>query len=163
MCSERGRRGLLCGVSPFGYPRINSRCRSPRLFAARCVLLRLMAPRHPSCARIRLTETWIPVRHFLSAVRQTSGPSQYTLHCLPISIPFVKELALASGNGQAKSRTHCAKSLFSVKKPQLPTIRRSGLVGVTGIGPVTSSLSGTRSNQLSYTPENWWRQPGSNR
>ena len=27
-----------------------------------------------------------------------------------------------------------------------------GLVGVTGVGPVTSSLSGTRSNQLSYTP-----------
>ena len=26
------------------------------------------------------------------------------------------------------------------------------LVGVTGIEPVTSSLSGTRSNQLSYTP-----------
>ena len=25
-------------------------------------------------------------------------------------------------------------------------------MGVTGIGPVTSSLSGTRSNQLSYTP-----------
>ena len=28
------------------------------------------------------------------------------------------------------------------------------MVGVTGIGPVTSSLSGTRSNQLSYTPSN---------
>ena len=27
------------------------------------------------------------------------------------------------------------------------------MVGVTGIEPVTSSLSGTRSNQLSYTPE----------
>ena len=27
-----------------------------------------------------------------------------------------------------------------------------GLVGVTGVEPVTSSLSGTRSNQLSYTP-----------
>ena len=26
------------------------------------------------------------------------------------------------------------------------------MVGVTGIGPVTSSLSGTRSNQLSYKP-----------
>lgn len=26
------------------------------------------------------------------------------------------------------------------------------MVGVTGIEPVTSSLSGTRSNQLSYTP-----------
>ena len=30
--------------------------------------------------------------------------------------------------------------------------RGTGMVGVTGIGPVTSSLSGTRSNQLSYTP-----------
>ncbi len=29
---------------------------------------------------------------------------------------------------------------------------RPALVGVTGIEPVTSSLSGTRSNQLSYTP-----------
>ena len=36
------------------------------------------------------------------------------------------------------------------------------MVGVTGVGPVTSSLSGTRSNQLSYTPD-WWRQPGSDR
>ena len=26
------------------------------------------------------------------------------------------------------------------------------MVGVTGVEPVTSSLSGTRSNQLSYTP-----------
>ena len=29
---------------------------------------------------------------------------------------------------------------------------RKGLVGLTGIEPVTSSLSGTRSNQLSYKP-----------
>ena len=27
------------------------------------------------------------------------------------------------------------------------------MVGVTGVEPVTSSLSGTRSNQLSYTPD----------
>ena len=32
------------------------------------------------------------------------------------------------------------------------TFRRE-LVGVTGVEPVTSSLSGTRSNQLSYTPD----------
>ena len=30
------------------------------------------------------------------------------------------------------------------------------LVGVPGIGPGTSSLSGTRSNQLSYTPSSAW-------
>ena len=29
---------------------------------------------------------------------------------------------------------------------------RRGMVGVPGIEPGTSSLSGTRSNQLSYTP-----------
>ncbi len=29
---------------------------------------------------------------------------------------------------------------------------RFQMVGVTGVEPVTSSLSGTRSNQLSYTP-----------
>ena len=28
----------------------------------------------------------------------------------------------------------------------------NGMVGVTGVEPVTSSLSGTRSNQLSYEP-----------
>ena len=32
---------------------------------------------------------------------------------------------------------------------------RGQMVGVTGIGPVTSSLSGTRSNQLSYTPRHF--------
>ena len=31
------------------------------------------------------------------------------------------------------------------------------LVGLTGVEPVTSSLSGTRSNQLSYKPRSWWR------
>ena len=37
------------------------------------------------------------------------------------------------------------------------------MVGVPGVEPGTSSLSGTRSNQLSYTPVAWWRRPGSNR
>ena len=38
------------------------------------------------------------------------------------------------------------------------------VVGLTGVEPVTSSLSGTRSNQLSYKPRlRWWRQPDSNR
>ena len=54
-----------------------------------------------------------------------------------------------------------------------PRVFCQELVGVPGIEPGTSSLSGTRSNQLSYTPasgcrpprppEGWWRQPGSNR
>ena len=35
---------------------------------------------------------------------------------------------------------------------QLSYAPKRGLVGLTGIEPVTSSLSGTRSNQLSYKP-----------
>ena len=41
---------------------------------------------------------------------------------------------------------------------------RGGLVGLTRVELVTSSLSGTRSNQLSYKPSwSWWRQPDSDR
>ena len=34
------------------------------------------------------------------------------------------------------------------------------MVGVDGIEPSTSSLSGTRSNQLSYTPKYLWKRHG---
>ncbi len=36
------------------------------------------------------------------------------------------------------------------------------LVGLSGLEPPTSRLSGVRSNQLSYRPV-WWRYAGSNR
>ena len=58
----------------------------------------------------------------------------------------------------------------AIRRPQPE--KDGDLVGVPGIEPGTSSLSGTRSNQLSYTPSpprqppvfsQWWRQPGSNR
>ena len=39
-------------------------CRSPKLIAAYRVLLRLVMPRHPSCARIRLAEDLDP-RHLV--------------------------------------------------------------------------------------------------
>ena len=54
-------------------------------------------------------------------------------------------------------RLAAQKSLQASPRPAHP------MVGVPGIEPGTSSLSGTRSNQLSYTPVAWWRRPGSNR
>ena len=36
------------------------------------------------------------------------------------------------------------------------------LVGICGLEPQTSSLSVTRSNQLSYIPEMWWSNRDSN-
>ncbi len=41
-------------VAPFGHPRINPPCGSPRLFAAWHVLLRLWEPRHPPYALVHL-------------------------------------------------------------------------------------------------------------
>ena len=93
MCSARGCRGLPCRVSPFGYLRINSRYQSPQIFAVNYVLRRLMVPRHPSCARIRLTETLLPKKlaSLLRALSRT-GSSVY----VAISTQFysiVKELS----------------------------------------------------------------------
>ena len=57
LCVQRG----IAGQTPAGLPHSEilgsmRACRSPRLIAAYHVLHRLLVPRHPSCARIRLTE-----------------------------------------------------------------------------------------------------------
>ena len=36
------------------------------------------------------------------------------------------------------------------------------MVGLSGLEPLTSRLSGVRSNQLSYRPKSWWRRGESN-
>ena len=41
-------------VAPFGHPRIDPPCGSPRIFAAWHVLLRPVEPRHPPCALLYL-------------------------------------------------------------------------------------------------------------
>ena len=112
--------------------------RSPWLIAASRVLRRLAMPRHPPHARQRLSE---------STLRSVSGTglrfgARCGIHlvCGKIASPVKEQKGVET--------CHCA--------------RGGGMVGVTGVGPVTSSLSGTRSNQLSYTP-GWWRQPGSDR
>ena len=75
------------------------------------VLLRLVMPRHPSCARVRLAE--LSLRPL--ATLQFSFTSDSTV---------VKDHKMEG----------------------------AALVGLTRVGLVTSSLSGTRSNQLSYKP-----------
>ena len=57
MCSAGGQWGTNpTGLLHSEIPGSKCACHSPRLIAACHVLRRLMVPRHPSCARIRLAE-----------------------------------------------------------------------------------------------------------
>ena len=103
-------------------------CPSPRLIAAYRVLHRLVMPRHPSCARIRLAGGSAAPARF----------SRVTLQCNSSSQTMQLSKIDPARGGEILS--DCAGEPLR------------GLVGVPGIEPGTSSLSGTRSNQLSYTP-----------
>ena len=125
-------------------------CNSPRLIAACHVLHRLPTPRHPSCALSSLTAK---IARAISTHSDSSPSRARTAHdrsfendqTQPPAQPFPVQLS---------------KSLFHFRPPGTGCRRNgksllflgSGLVGVPGLEPGTSSLSGTRSNQLSYTP-----------
>ena len=108
-------------------------CHSPRLIAAYHVLHRLLVPRHPSCARIHLTEEKTIVLGI-----QLQFPD-YAIVKEPTRLPA----------------DPCSRGLPREKNVDLErhTRYRITVVGVPGIEPGTSSLSGMRSNQLSYTPD----------
>ena len=114
---------------------------SPKLIAVFRVLHSLLMPRHPSCARIRLA------RNFTSL-------SRYVVILFNFQLPFFKDqvkcLRYMFGGG---SRIRTGDMLLA-KQPlyQLSYTPTGELVGLTRIELVTSSLSGTRSNQLSYKP-----------
>ena len=111
-------------------------CNSPRLFAAYHVLLRLSMPRHPSCALSSLTTRKIKISlclstklHFFAVI------SSRHYFFLQLSINSAKSFAV-----------------FYVNPIRIYINISQYMVGVLGFEPRTSSLSGTRSNQLSYTP-----------
>ena len=115
-------------------------CIYPKLIAACHVLHRLTVPRHPPHALIRLVNIiCLPIFVYLG-VRVVS-PLTYSIFKDPeIVVMYSFE----------------SRSLISLPPLRLrrtvsvhTTLR---LVGVPGVEPGTSSLSGMRSNQLSYTP-----------
>ena len=122
-------------------------CGSPKLFAAYHVLLRLLVPRHPSCALSSLTtkknnfllSTLVCCNYYTYIEQFGKNCSRFFFktYLLKLSINF-KDFTLLY--------KMCFKHylIFSTPTPVL--------VGVLGFEPRTSSLSGTRSNQLSYTP-----------
>ena len=102
-------------------------------------------PRHPPCALSRLVVYFKKLSfrsHELGSV-STCVETKHT--CMSCILDF-----FCCQRAKIRYRTAFLSScLFSNRL----------MVGVTGVGPVTSSLSGTRSNQLSYTPSSVLSSP----
>ena len=126
-------------LTPAGFPHSDIAgsslaCSSPTLFAAYHVLLRLLVPRHPPYALISLTFfrlRWSFLMHIVSAF----------FHLYNFQRSF---------GGDERNRTAdplLARQVLS-QLSYTPVI----LVGLDGLEPSTSRLSGVRSNHLSYAP-----------
>ena len=105
---------------------------SPWLFAVCRVLLRLPVPRHSPCALCSLT--------------MCSSSSLFLRNCslfLPLKYFYLKLLK------KLLFLALSASSLFGFQGAS-PSLKR--LVGLSGLEPPTSRLSGVRSNLLSYKP-----------
>ena len=114
---------------------------SPRLFAVCRVLHRLTVPRHPSCARIRLARYNLASRYV--AILFKSSTSVFKDRKDGAERP-------PAGGG---SRIRTGDILLAKQALyQLSSAPGGDMVGLTRVELVTSSLSGTRSNQLSYKP-----------
>ena len=136
---------------------------SPGLFAARCVLLRPLAPRHPPYALHSLTFNPRYASHTCEASItlcscQSTRPGLWRPAGAQLSDPFEPY------GGDDRIRTGdllLAKQALS-RLSYIPTRRiaiRGGLVvavtptvGTGGLEPPTSRLSGVRSDHLSYAP-----------
>ena len=122
-------------------------CGSPKLFAAYHVLLRLLVPRHPSCALSSLTTK---KNNFLLSTLVCCNIIPILNNSEKIVRGFSSRLTFLNCQSTSRNSPCIYKMCFQALSYQsFPT---PYLVGVLGFEPRTSSLSGTRSNQLSYTP-----------
>ena len=112
---------------PIRIPAVTFTYNYPQRFAVRRVLLRLLVPRHPLCALSSLT---FFSTNFFYAFLST----------------FQRSLLFFGG----AKRDRTADLLRA--KQALSQLSYSPMVGLNGLEPSTSRLSGVRSNQLSYRP-----------
>ncbi len=145
---------IQCGMIPLhGIGLLHSEtsgsklvCSSPKLIAAYRVLHRLPVPRHPSCALSSLT---------------TKESSNTTSR---LDVRLRGHHARLCACSALRRRCNIFPQLFRCQRTEtclgFPAAAILLMVGVSGFEPETSSLSGTRSNQLSYTPYSgrgiWW-------
>ena len=153
-------------------------CGSPRLIAAYHVLHRLLVPRHPPCALSSLTGISSKVLHTVftqrlvfgcqRSIRGARAPRAPARTHRRARVKIYIDAAggapdpLSSSGGDSGARTRSLR----LAKPALSQLsyipdsrtlhelvpRAQEMVGLSGLEPPTSRLSGVRSNQLSYRP-----------
>ena len=125
MCSSHGDSAAAAGFPHSEIHGSMSAFDYPWHIADRCVLRRLLVPRHSPCTLCSLTcdLSFFTRRKF-------------------VDLPFFG----------SSSFTSCFASLSSLFSFQGTLERNSLMVGSSGFEPPTSRLSGARSNQLSYEP-----------
>lgn len=121
------------GVAPFGNPRIKACLLLPEAYRS------LPRPSSPTGAKASI------VRPYTLNRRKT----------IVLGLRCNSQTMQLSKNHSAIKADPCSRRpcLRNCLDPERHTRYRITLVGVPGIEPGTSSLSGMRSNQLSYTPD----------
>jgi hypothetical protein len=125
-------------------------CSSPWLFAAYHVLHRLLVPRHPPYALSNLTKNSrrnLVTRKnttFYLVVKDLLRPAFAGLEFY-LKLTALRQLLLFKWRRPGSNRRPIACKAIALPTELRPLI----LVGLSGVEPPTSSLSGTRSNQLS--------------
>ena len=151
-------------------------CAYPKLIAAYRVLLRLLVPRHSPCALCSLTN-YPKIAINFAFLRQAplcgahlplvnSAPrSGLSLNCSLLSIFWFSSIKSTKVTTYIHKYFTFSFTFIYVKQLRCLTIHcaifKEQLVGLNGLEPSTSRLSGVRSNQLSYKPL-WWRLRDSN-
>ncbi len=129
-------------------------CTSPRLIAAYHVLHRLSVPRHPPYALISLTKTGfqqitiVLCKRIHTSVWQIVLPNPYSI--VKEQSKILQKFIFGGDNRDRTGDLRLAKPALS-HLSYIPKIF-CNLVGLSGVEPLTSRLSGARSNQLSYRP-----------
>ena len=124
-------------------------CALPQLFAACHVLLRLLVPRHPPYALFHLTFSSPPaLGGFGSSVDLKLFLPSSLFGCFRFRCLFFFSLIQFS-------RCFLVSRLFKFESSQATLCQawKGSLVGLGGLEPPTSRLSGVRSNHLSYKPK----------
>ena len=140
-------------IAPFGNPRILTLTySSPWLIAVSHVLLRLPVPRHSPCALVSLTIE-ISFGSLLSNYLLYSQINRlfFLFTLFSLIVVLLPDSFKKTWVSFPVVINYLAIFLYSVFKVQIDN-RLGYLVGLSGLEPPTSRLSGGRSNQLSYKP-----------